>query len=35
MNAPPNCEYNVRFRPVGPEDLAVGSPPQMSVFERK
>ena len=25
--------YNVRFLPVGPEDLAVGSPTQMGVFE--
>ena len=26
--------YNVRFLPVGPEDLAVGSPTQMAVFTR-
>jgi len=26
--------YNVRFLPVGPEDLAVGSPTQMGIFER-
>src|SRR6266576_2835336 len=25
-------DYNVRFLPVGPEDLAVGSPTQMGVF---
>jgi SAM-dependent methyltransferase len=26
--------YNVRFLPVGPEDLAVGSPTQMAVFQK-
>ena len=26
--------YNVRFLPVGPEDLVVGSPTQMAVFTR-
>jgi len=26
--------YNVRFLPVGPDDLAVGSPTQMGIFER-
>ena len=27
--------YDVRFLPVGPEDLAVGSPTQMACFDRK
>ncbi len=27
--------YNVRFLPVGPEDLVVGSPTQMGIFEVK
>ncbi|HMJ64711.1 MAG TPA: 3' terminal RNA ribose 2'-O-methyltransferase Hen1 [Candidatus Binatia bacterium] len=27
--------YNFRFLPVGPEDLTVGSPTQMGIFERK
>ena len=26
--------YNARFLPVGPEDLAVGSPTQMRVFKQ-